>query len=419
MTEPERSRGPTTTHLRPRVRYAVGTAGALILAAACATAFSVFLLNLPAARSSVGPGLPIDGDYSASIEAFAAKRAPRTPKGPRLTALDDPDSLSADRARARGLALLPPDRGPDPQRPDARIEAAHGVFAPADATDGGPDFDREEIVVLLPRAYASLTAGGFAPPFVASIPAVRPSLDGVGSLPDNAGLVPGEDAGPPTAVPRPRPSGGESGAAGRRPAAGAAKPAMVASAAAGTESGSPAVPSRRRAVEPGAADDEARIAWPGNRSRVAIYDVSGATVYLPNGERLEAHSGMGALRDNPKHAHVKMRGPTPPATYALRMREQRFHGVEAIRLLPVDGVQPLGRDGLLAHSYMLRIPGDSNGCVVFADYRRFLAAFKAGKITHMVVVPTLPKGQAQLARLFPPTRVSEDRTRLPFAGRGS
>lgn len=417
MTKPERSPRPARARLRPWACYAVGTAGALVLTTACATAFSVFLLSLPAARSSVGPGLPIDGDHSASIEAFAAKRASCTAKGPRLTALDDPDCLAADRAPARGLALPPPDRGPDPQRPDARIEAAHGGFAPADATDGGHGFDRAEIVVLLPRAYASLTAGGSAPPFVASIPAVRPSLDGVGSLPDSAGRVPGEDAGPPTAVPQPRPGG--SGAAGRRPAAAAAKPAMVASAAAGTEAGSPTVPSRRRASEPGAAGDEARIAWPQNRSRVAIYDVSGATVYLPNGERLEAHSGIGALRDNPKHAHVKMRGPTPPATYALRMREQRFHGVEAVRLLPVDGVHPLGRDGLLAHSYMLRTPGDSNGCVVFADYPRFLAAFKAGKITHMVVVPTLPKDQAQLARLFPPTRASEDRTRMPFAGRGS
>ena len=32
-----------------------------------------------------------------------------------------------------------------------------------------------------------------------------------------------------------------------------------------------------------------------------------------------------------------MNGPTPPHTYNLQMRKKRFHGVEAIRMLPVDG----------------------------------------------------------------------------------
>jgi type VI secretion system (T6SS) effector TldE1-like protein len=143
-----------------------------------------------------------------------------------------------------------------------------------------------------------------------------------------------------------------------------------------------------------------KAAWPGSGSRTAVYDVSKATVYLPNGERLEAHSGMGDMRDKPQFAKVKWRGPTPPSTYVLQMRETRFHGVEAIRLLPADGIHPLGRDGLLTHTYMLKTPGDSNGCVVFADYNRFLAAFKDGSITQMVVVPKLPENQVLIAKLF-------------------
>jgi hypothetical protein len=70
------------------------------------------------------------------------------------------------------------------------------------------------------------------------------------------------------------------------------------------------------------------------------------------------------------------------------MRESRFHGVEAIRLTPVNGKNPYGRNGLLAHTEMLRgRPEQSNGCVAFKDYERFLKAFKRGKITRMIVVP--------------------------------
>lgn len=122
------------------------------------------------------------------------------------------------------------------------------------------------------------------------------------------------------------------------------------------------------------------------RNKTAIYDISAAIVYLPNGEKLEAHSGIGYMRDNPKYVDQKMRGATPPSTYNLRMRESLFHGVEAVRLLPANGRNPHNRDGLLAHTYMLRRPGDSNGCVVFKDYARFLRAFKKGEIDKMIVV---------------------------------
>jgi hypothetical protein len=134
-----------------------------------------------------------------------------------------------------------------------------------------------------------------------------------------------------------------------------------------------------------------------SRGRTAVYDISAATVYMPNGERLEAHSGLGPMLDNPRFVHKKMRGATPPHTYKLTMREALFHGVEAIRLNPVDPSKIFGRDGLLAHTYMLGPRGDSNGCLVFKDYRRFLAAFKRGDITQLVVVARLPAGSSRVA----------------------
>ncbi len=127
--------------------------------------------------------------------------------------------------------------------------------------------------------------------------------------------------------------------------------------------------------------------WPGIGSKVAIYDITNAVVHMPDGTKLEAHSGIGSMRDNPKFTHVKMRGPTPPGTYKLSMRESLFHGVAAIRLTSVDGRHPQNRTGLLAHSYLLRVRGDSHGCVAFAQYDRFLKAFQRGQITHMVIVP--------------------------------
>jgi hypothetical protein len=123
---------------------------------------------------------------------------------------------------------------------------------------------------------------------------------------------------------------------------------------------------------------------------VAVYDISAAVVYMPDGTRLEAHSGIGKMADNPRFAHVKMNGPTPPHTYNLRMRESRFHGVEAIRMLPVDGRNKFGRDGFLTHSYLLRGGREeSHGCVAFADYPKFLKAFKQGKVKQIVVVPSI------------------------------
>ncbi|SIQ55040.1 Protein of unknown function [Rhizobium sp. RU35A] len=129
------------------------------------------------------------------------------------------------------------------------------------------------------------------------------------------------------------------------------------------------------------------VPWPDQNVKIAVYDITAAKVYMPNGTVMEAHSGIGEMRDNPKFTHVKMRGPTPPGTYKLSMRETPFHGVAAIRLTPTDGVAPLGRTGLLAHTYLLRsAPGDSHGCVAFADYNKFLNAYRRGEVTHMIIV---------------------------------
>ena len=129
----------------------------------------------------------------------------------------------------------------------------------------------------------------------------------------------------------------------------------------------------------------------------AIYDITARVVHLPNGEKLEAHSGLGDKLDDPRYVHVRMRGATPPGTYDLTERERLFHGVRAIRLSPVGGAAAIhGRDGILAHTYMLGPRGDSNGCVSFRDYDRFLQAFLRGEVTRLVVVaggfPKLAEG---------------------------
>jgi hypothetical protein len=121
----------------------------------------------------------------------------------------------------------------------------------------------------------------------------------------------------------------------------------------------------------------------------AVYDISAKAVYLPNGSTLEAHSGMGSVRDDPEHVDRSMVGATPPAVYELKPREKLFHGVRALRMTPVDGTTTLGRSGLLAHSYMLGPNGDSNGCVSIKDYDRFRKAFDDGQVNRLVVVPSL------------------------------
>jgi Protein of unknown function (DUF2778) len=119
----------------------------------------------------------------------------------------------------------------------------------------------------------------------------------------------------------------------------------------------------------------------------AVYDISAHMVYLPDGSKLEAHSGLGDKLDDPRYANVRMRGVTPPHLYDLTPREALFHGVPALRLNPVGGEESIfGRSGLLAHTYMLGPNGDSNGCVSFKDYNAFLNAFRNQGIKRLAVV---------------------------------
>jgi len=127
----------------------------------------------------------------------------------------------------------------------------------------------------------------------------------------------------------------------------------------------------------------------GYDSFTAVYDISAQAVYLPNGMKLEAHSGLGSRMDKVDSIGERMVGATPPGTYELKPREKLFHGVRALRMTPVDSESTLGRSGLLVHSYMLGPNGDSNGCVSIRNYERFLKAYSDGEVTRLVVVPNL------------------------------
>ena len=133
---------------------------------------------------------------------------------------------------------------------------------------------------------------------------------------------------------------------------------------------------------------DSATAKPGLYDRTtAVYDISKRVVYLPDGTKLEAHSGLGQHLDNPAFAHLRMRGVTPPHIYDLKLREALFHGVAALRLTPVGGEGAIyGRSGLLAHTYMLGPNGDSNGCVSFKDYNKFLQAYRNGDVKRLIVV---------------------------------
>ena len=152
----------------------------------------------------------------------------------------------------------------------------------------------------------------------------------------------------------------------------------------------PASAARKRVATAGASKDSiSPVTSVEQNSRTAIYDIAARTVYLPDGRRLEAHSGFGSYMDDARYVNLKRQGPTPPYSYKLVMREEPFHGVRAIRLVPVDDGKMFGRDGMLAHSYMLGPSGQSNGCVSFSDYPAFLEAYLKGEVDRLVVVEQL------------------------------
>jgi hypothetical protein len=160
----------------------------------------------------------------------------------------------------------------------------------------------------------------------------------------------------------------------------------------------PAVSSPKSSLPPQPRRDANSL--PGPDSHTAVYDIQAHTVYLPDGDTLEAHSGLGRRLDDPRYVSEKNRGPTPPNVYDLVLRSEPFHGVRALRLNPVGEGNMFGRDGMLAHTYMLGPSGQSFGCVSFRDYHAFLQAFLEGEVNRLVVVPHLGTSVSRAA----PTR---------------
>jgi len=143
------------------------------------------------------------------------------------------------------------------------------------------------------------------------------------------------------------------------------------------------------APDGGLLSDGPDLAALGYDNLTAVYDIKARVVYMPNGTKLEAHSGFSNLMDDPGHVNERNVGATPPNVYDLKPRERLFHGIAALRMIPVDDKGLFGRSGLLAHSYMMGPNGDSNGCVSIKDYEKFLKAFQNGEIKRLIVVASL------------------------------
>ena len=218
-----------------------------------------------------------------------------------------------------------------------------------------------------------------------NLPVAAPSqLSSLAVARNTPDIRPTQSHGEQTVLPRPRPASAPqiaSDTPADRPSIFAmvlgklfGKPAPVKLAYAATDDGGLGVGQ----IAPGGYDQ-----W------TAVYDISAHTVYMPDGTRLEAHSGLGSFLDDPNHADEKMRGVTPRNVYDLDLREELFHGVRALRLIPQDDRKVFGRAGLLAHTFMLGPNGDSNGCVSIRNYDSFLQAYLDHKVKRLAVVTSL------------------------------
>ncbi|MFB9264136.1 DUF2778 domain-containing protein [Bradyrhizobium erythrophlei] len=136
----------------------------------------------------------------------------------------------------------------------------------------------------------------------------------------------------------------------------------------------------------------------GYDSTTAVYDITARIVYMPDGTKFEAHSGLGSLLDDPAHVKTRNAGATPPGIYDMKPREKLFHGVPALRMTPVDGSDTFGRVGLLVHSYMLGPNGDSNGCISVKHYDKFLQAYRSGTVKRIAVVVSIQDVQSASTR---------------------
>lgn len=371
------------THARPTGSYVRGrrprrnTAGWMALAGLCfgtvAAAWTAVALVAPSMVSASKPShlhLRAEDPFApkALVQAGVLRPAPRPPEHEVAAAAPPPATANTGPEIAEGVRL-PASGGA--VRPAAPVLASLMAFAPSDdgTHEALPVIRSVQTVAALPSPPAEAAAPDVvatgslpdAPAETLPLPPIRPT-DGSVAEADPADLVPL----PPT------------------------RPAIPLTALASIDPDE-ARPLDRPAIEP-------PLSRPMAGNRTAIYDISARTVFLPNGERLEAHSGLGPYLDDPGSVHVKNRGATPPQTYDLKPREALFHGVAALRMIPANGSGTvLGRDGLLAHTYMLGPRGDSNGCVSFKDYARFLRAYRNGEVNRLVVVTGNGKASSQIA----------------------
>lgn len=273
-----------------------------------------------------------------------------------------------------GALPLPIDAQPGPARLDVAAEPValrpSSGAEPLSPRAAGLDLPRSTYARLLESVFQGLSPSVAPEPAAAPRGQLKPETQARAS-----GVLPPGQAVP---LPVPRPAEGPAPRAAQEPPP--AKLAALPAPAAPVEEGRSLL-DRLLNVLPSAPVPP--TVAPGT----AVYDISARTVYLPNGERLEAHSGLREHLDDPRQVSLRMRGPTPPGTYELTEREKPFHGVRALRMNPVGGSAAVyGRDGLLAHTYMLGPNGDSNGCVSFKDYNRFLQAYLKGEVQRLVVV---------------------------------
>ena len=372
------------TALKRTVRHAPGrpAAGArLRIAEAVAATDGIGLLMLPASMALAA----VDkGDRMLERR----ERASRDPKARDMLRLALAESVAARNAKA--IAGLGPQEENRIAATGAPIHTAS--INPAALAPGAKLSDDAQALVSAPAALAyaapqpakEIVNPGPDPreqPFVELLS--EPQAEDHSALPDDVPLPSARPNAPARVTEKPE--------AGAKNKAKAEKPATLLAYA------KPDRPSLTDSDEERPSLFSRKPKLPGRG--VAVYDISAGIVHMPNGEKLKASSGRGKYRDNPNFVHVRNRGATPPNVYSLRMRESRFHGIEAIRMTPVGDAKMYGRDGFLTHTYLLRVPGDSSGCVVFADYNKFLNAFKRGQVKTLIVVPKmneLPKYVAMM-----------------------
>jgi hypothetical protein len=328
-------------------------------------------------------GEPLNGEHlAAAVHAAALSVTPRLPD--RRSVKGDRLPLKGDRLTVATLEVPLPAQRPPRSRPiQAQNNNVSGANVSGDPAE--PALPQAAIAEPSPAASAAAQFNVFDPAPM-SVAALTAAPAGTLFLPNRFSSAGNDAPSPPVRRPD-NPPGPAPRQVARIPAA-PPLPRVAAATPAALESRAPASGFAQKRLAPQQARTNL-LAFAGPDSRTAIYDIAAHTVYLPNGLKLEAHSGLGRRLDDPRFVDEKDRGPTPPNIYDLALREESFHGVRAIRLNPVNDAKMHGRDGILAHTYMLGATGQSFGCVSFKNYQAFLNAFLKGEIDRLVVVPHL------------------------------